>query len=176
VPDWLASAKESVYIEQQYIKGKQPAVRKLLGAIRSAMDRNPDLVVRIVLGRLFESAADEAQSLKALADYGLEAGTHVRFLSSRYFVHCHDKLIIVDRRQALVSSQNWSDSAVLYNREAGLLIDYVPLVRYYTSIFGLDWETGDNPRAVPFAPAFAEAVSFGPGAQVPISLGDYVEV
>jgi phosphatidylserine/phosphatidylglycerophosphate/cardiolipin synthase-like enzyme len=59
----------------------------------------------------------------------------VRILNPNHFGHSHDKLIVVDGRQGLVSSQNWSDYAVSKNREAEMLIDYPELARYYSTIF-----------------------------------------
>jgi hypothetical protein len=33
-------------------------------------------------------------------------GTHIRLLSPKHFVHCHNKLIIVDKQRVLVNVVN----------------------------------------------------------------------
>ena len=57
IPGFLASAAQSIWIEQQYIRSAHSEVIKLLAAIRAARQNNPGLDVRIILGKLF-SAAD----------------------------------------------------------------------------------------------------------------------
>ena len=52
----LRVAKRSILIEQQYIRSSQPDIAVLLGAIREAIDENPELDVRIVLGKIFGAA------------------------------------------------------------------------------------------------------------------------
>ena len=177
VPDLLASASRSIAIEQQYIRGHQPAVRTLLEAIRQARTRHPGLQVRIVLARPYGGAGEAAADLAALAECGLRPGVHVRYLNPAYFVHCHNKLVIVDGRRVLVGSQNWSDFAVTRNREASLLVDDRPLARYYQAIFDLDWATGlHDPGSAPPA-AGREATAVTPtGPSVPRRLSDYLEI
>lgn len=177
IPGLLASATRSIAIEQQYIRGDQPAIRTLLGAIRAARSQRPALQVRIVLARPYGAPDPDNADLTALAEFDLRLGAHVRYLNPAYFVHCHNKLLLVDGQRVLVSSQNWSDCAVMRNREAGLLVDYAPLARYYQAIFDLDWATGlqavtATPRAVPRETSAEPDTE----ARVPLSLGDYVEV
>jgi phosphatidylserine/phosphatidylglycerophosphate/cardiolipin synthase-like enzyme len=175
VPDLLASATRSVVIEQQYIRGHQPAVGRLLAALREAMDRVPALDVRIVLGHPFDD--DGAQEIRALGErFGLELGRHVRLISPAHFVHCHNKLIVVDEESVLVGSQNWSDFAVTRNREVSLLLRLPELARYYAGICDVDWTT-----AVATLPDRRETVLFAPQAHpasnlVPLSVGDYALV
>jgi hypothetical protein len=81
VPDFLASATRSVYVEQQYIRGGQPEIGRLLGAIRDAMETNPGLDVRIVVAKPFPGRdfAKEAKEITDLGEaYGLRMGTNVR--------------------------------------------------------------------------------------------------
>jgi phosphatidylserine/phosphatidylglycerophosphate/cardiolipin synthase-like enzyme len=118
----------------------------------------------------------EAQRIRNLErDFGLALGTHVRLINQRFFVHCHNKLVIVDGETALVGSQNWSTSAVTTNREMSLLVPFPALARHYETIFDLDWETGlsDFPR--PDRTFFAPA-AFAAGGLVRLDLGDYIEV
>ena len=177
IPDLLATATRSIAIEQQYIRGAQPAIRTLLTAIRAVRTQRPDLQVRIVLARPYGAPDPADADLTALAEFDLRLGAHVRYLNPAYFVHCHNKLLIVDGCRVLVSSQNWSDFAVTRNREAGLLVNYAPLARYYQTIFDLDWATGlQGVVAVPRATLHETSAAQDTEALVPLSLGDYVEV
>jgi phosphatidylserine/phosphatidylglycerophosphate/cardiolipin synthase-like enzyme len=81
-------------------------------------------------------------------------------------------MIVVDNQAALISSQNWSNAAVLENREAGLLLSYPEMARYYAAIFESDWRT-----AVKKLPT-ATVESIGPeslrsGKLVEVNYGDY---
>ena len=138
VPDFLRSAKKSIYIEQQYIRSTQTEIVVLLEAIKGARQQNSKLDVRIILGKLFsvKDVAKERKNLDTLrAQFGLRLGDHIRYIDVNRFVHCHNKLVIVHETAVLVSSQNWSSSAVSKNREAGLVIDYPQLAKYYAGIF-----------------------------------------
>jgi phosphatidylserine/phosphatidylglycerophosphate/cardiolipin synthase-like enzyme len=178
VPDFLASAERSIVIEQQYIRGNQPTIQRLLWAIREAMDRTPALQVRIVLGQPFPGSdyARNAQEIRDLGpNFGLVLGTHVKLINERFFVHCHNKLIVVDEEAVLVGSQNWSTSAVAKNREMSLLVRYPELARHYQTIFDLDWETGLDDFPEPDNNFFA-AAALPTGGLVRLNLGDYIEV
>jgi phosphatidylserine/phosphatidylglycerophosphate/cardiolipin synthase-like enzyme len=176
MPAVLAAAKKSIAIEQQYIRPRQPLIRKLLAAIRQAVAKNR-VEVRVILarplggGRRFEK---EAEDIKALSEFGLRLGKEVRILNPKHFVHCHNKLVVVDDARVLVSSQNWSDSAVSLNREAGLLLESPELAKYYAGLFQTDWDTGLKSlvkRARFFAPE-----SLATGKVVRLNWGDYAEV
>jgi phosphatidylserine/phosphatidylglycerophosphate/cardiolipin synthase-like enzyme len=178
IPALLESATKSIVIEQQYIRGAQPEIVKLLDSIKRARSHHPKLEIRIVLARPFPGKRfdKEAKEIRQLGtDFGFKLGTHVRILNPRYFVHCHNKLIVVDGEQVLVSSQNWSDSAVIKNREAGLLINYPALARYFTDIFDVDWMSGLRTLPRPKAEALAPA-AFAAGGMVRLNWGDYAEV
>ena len=180
VPGLLESATRSIWIEQQYIHSADTAIIKLLAAIRTALDRNPQLDVRIVLGKIFGGAAGVEKERKNLENirkvFGLHLGTHIRYIDTRRFVHCHNKLVLVDNERVLVSSQNWSNAAVQENREAGLLLHYPPVAQYFAGIFESDWGTAIRtlpPRPEPEAIA-PETVARG--NYVAVSYGDYVEL
>ncbi|MBI4279117.1 MAG: hypothetical protein HY660_11740 [Armatimonadetes bacterium] len=178
IPDLLESADKSIYIEQQYIRGHQEAIGELLSRIRAAMDRRPKLDVRVILAKPFPGKRfdKEAKAIKQFGkDFGLKLGTHVRILNPKHFVHCHNKLIIVDEQAVLISSQNWSDSAVVKNREAGLLLRYPEMARHYANIFETDWDTGVKTLRKT-RPEFYGPEALGTGKVVPLNWGDYVEV
>jgi phosphatidylserine/phosphatidylglycerophosphate/cardiolipin synthase-like enzyme len=179
VPDLLAAAERSIVIEQQYIRGHQATIQELLTAVRAAMNRTPTLDVRIVLGHPFpgDDYERDVQRIRDLgSDFGLILGTHVKLINPRFFVHCHNKLIVIDEETVLVGSQNWSTSAVTTNREMSLLVHYPELARHYQTIFDLDWETGlDDFPAQPDTAFFAPE-ALPAGGLVRLDLGDYIEV
>ncbi|MDQ6861070.1 MAG: phospholipase D-like domain-containing protein [Verrucomicrobiota bacterium] len=174
VPAWLASARKSVEIEQQYIRNRQPAVQKLLAAMVEAQKKNPKLVLRIILGHPASPA--ETEDIRNLSDFGLKLGSNVRLISRKHFVHCHNKTIIVDGTSILVSSQNWSDSAVTKNREAGLLLASAPIARYFRSIFEVDWATGEKTIEEGAVPEIFAPESLATGRTIRLNWGDYAEV
>lgn len=184
VPDFLKSATTSIDLEQQYIRSGQPEIKKLLGAIRTAMDAHPKLKVRIVLARPITvkpkpgaapKESKEIRDIKALSELGLKVGKNIRLLSPKHFVHCHNKLIIVDKKAVLVSSQNWSDLAVTKNREAGLLMEYPDIAKYYADIFQVDWDTGVKTLTEAKPELFAPE-ALATGKVVRLNWGDYAEV
>jgi phosphatidylserine/phosphatidylglycerophosphate/cardiolipin synthase-like enzyme len=178
IPSVLAGAKKSILIENQYIRGSQAQVQKLLDAIRQAMDNNPALDVRIILGKLF-SAADVQKEKDNVAllkkEYGLKLKTNIRYIDTTRFVHCHNKLIIVDNSSVLISSQNWSGTAVETNREAGVLMEFPAISKYYSAIFESDWKTAQT--AIPkVGKSTATPESVASGNFVRVSPADYQEV
>ena len=178
IPDVLRVAKRSILIEQQYIRSNQPDIAVLLESIREAIDENPEIDVRIVLGKIF-GAADvikERQNVKQLkAKYGLVLGDNIRYIDTSRFVHCHNKMIVVDGATVLVSSQNWSDAAVTKNREAGLLLTHKGIAKYFTAIFENDWETAFKKIPVPSKPQ-VEPEALRAGGFVQVVPADYREV
>lgn len=175
VPGLIASATRSVYVEQQYIRGTQPHVKALLDAIVSARAAHPKIDIRIIVAPPFPGSSfqREAAAIGALeASHGLVLGEQVRVLNPRYLVHCHNKLLIIDDERVLVSSQNWSDSAIGLNREAGLLLPSPPIARYFRKIFNVDWATGLHTVVAGARPVLGpEAV--GTAGTVALDWGDY---
>ncbi len=177
IPDLLRSARSSICIEQQYIRPTQPDIVVLLDAIDAARTAAGNaLKVRIVLAPPFAGSSfdKEAAAIESLATRGLHLGTEVRILNPKFLVHCHNKLIVVDDERVLLSSQNWSNSAVRDNREAGLLVHYPELATYYRTIFDLDWRTGLDTVVKHGAIGGPEAVGL-PGT-TKLNWGDYAEV
>lgn len=173
IPDWLAGAQKSIVIEQQYIRTNQPGIRQLLDAMSRAKQARPGLTVRIIVANAF-TAADRPKLQREMDDLRAR-GFEVRLLNPEFFVHCHNKMIVVDGKEVLVSSQNWSDSAVIKNREAGLLLRHAGAAEYFAKIFESDWKT-----ALPKIPGGAQMglmARAAPGMDVvPVELADVQEV
>ncbi|KRQ29555.1 hypothetical protein AOT83_23845 [Mycobacteroides sp. H001] len=116
-------------------------------------------------------------TLYALRDkYRLLQGENIRFISTDVLVHCHNKMIVVDGKRVLVSSQNWSDSAVTKNREAGLWIAQAKVAKYFQGIFETDWNVAFQalPRATRRDVVTPQSISGG--GFVKVQPADYQEV
>lgn len=170
IPDFLASAKTSIKIEQQYVRVNQPLIKKLLAAIPSGIE------VQIIVAPPIGSAEKTLEEVRVMKEtYGFQ----VCLLSKKHFVHCHNKLIIVDDEKVLISSQNWSDSAVSKNREAGVIIFEKEITAYYSKIFDADWTMSDTDISEGVDRAFSlslESVSAQPGKFVRIEACDVQDV
>jgi phosphatidylserine/phosphatidylglycerophosphate/cardiolipin synthase-like enzyme len=178
MPDVLKAAKRSILIEQQYIRGSQPDISILLASIAEALVANPQLDVRIVLGKIFgpDDLKKEQKNLDLLkTKYGLKLGPNIRYINTNRLVHCHNKLIVIDGRQVLVSSQNWSDFAVSKNREAGLLFSHKGIAKYFTAIFESDWSTAFS-KLPKFGPPRVELATLRDGGYIQVVPADYREV
>jgi phosphatidylserine/phosphatidylglycerophosphate/cardiolipin synthase-like enzyme len=181
VPKLLREAKRSLLIEQQYIKAKQPKIRSLLQAIKAARDENPDLDVRIILGKIFKAGdlPKEEENLEILEeDFALKLGKNIRYINTERFVHCHNKMVLIDGLGVLSSSQNWSDSAVSENREAGLYLKHSGIAGYFRDIFESDWKSAfkSPSKGVSGVPETATPQSLQRGGFIRVALADYQEV
>lgn len=178
IPGKLRAAKKSILIEQQYIRGKQADIQQLLTAIADARKQNKKLDVRIVLGKVFgpKDLVAEKKNLELLKQqFNLVAGKNIRYIDTTRFVHCHNKMILVDGQDVLVSSQNWSDSAVSKNREAGVWLSHAGICDYFTQIFESDWKTARNAPTAPAKDA-VEPEALRRGGYVRVAAADYQEV
>lgn len=177
----LRSAQRSIRIEQQYIRGGQAAVEELLQQITEARAENPELDVRIIVSKKYLDGNQKERFLKAMDDFDLQFDVNYRYLSLRHFVHCHNKLIVVDGKKVLLGSQNWSTTGLLSNREAGLLVEHSAVGGYFSKLFDADWGLSE-PGASP--PDFIDPTEAGPrspsefakGGLVISTIADYKDV
>ena len=108
--------------------------------------------------------------------FGLVLGKNIRYVDTSRLVHCHNKMVLIDGHGVLVSSQNWWNSAVSKNREAGVWLSHPGICGYFTGYFrerledraqGAECHTGGNDRA---------RNRFERGGFVRVSPADYQEV
>jgi phosphatidylserine/phosphatidylglycerophosphate/cardiolipin synthase-like enzyme len=178
VPGLLKVARKSILIEQQYIRGNEDQIAKLLDAIKVARHEAPALDIRIVLGKLFGQKDVETakKNLELLSSgYNLKLGKNIRFIDTTRLVHCHNTMVLIDGKGALVRSQNWSNSAVVNNREAGVWLEHAGICTYFTQIFESDWETGQK-KIPPPEPHIVAPESLRVGGFVRVVPADYQEV
>jgi hypothetical protein len=129
------------------------SISDLLEAIKDAREAAGKLDIRIILGKIFskKDLPKEHANLDLLKqEYGLVLGKNIRYIDTSRFVHCHNKMVLVDGVGVLVSSQNWSNSAVSKNREAGVWFSHSGICGYFTQMFENDWKTA---LKAPDAPA-----------------------
>lgn len=178
IPDKLRGATKSILIEQQYIRAGQGNITDLLQAIKDASEATPNLDVRIILGKIFSTSdlPKERENLDLLKrEYGLVLGKNIRYIDTSRYVHCHNKMVLVDSHGVMVSSQNWSNFAVSKNREAGVWLSHVGMCKYFTEIFENDWKTALKSPAV--APKdIIEPEALRAGGYVRVVPADYQEV
>ncbi|MFN0192560.1 MAG: phospholipase D-like domain-containing protein [Aestuariivirga sp.] len=179
VPGKLRAARKSVLIQQQYVRSSQTNIVVLLDAIKAAREEAGDLDIRIILGKIFDRSdlPKERENLKRLEDeYGLKLGPNIRYIDTSRLVHCHNKMVLVDGKGVLVSSQNWSHSAVTKNREAGLWLSHKSICTYFTGIFETDWKTARQTLEAPPAAMMMPKEAMKAGGFVRVERADYEEV
>lgn len=86
---------------------------------------------------ILEARVDGSSNFK-MADYLAAHGVEVRFASDQYAL-THSKLLIIDGKKVLVGSINFSNNAVLKNREAAVVLEGL-VANDYVSVFALDWQ------------------------------------
>ena len=152
----LRSATRSIRMEQQYIRGHQPVVEALLREINQARQANPELTIQIIVSPKFLVGDDLRRFEQSMERFDLQFDEHYRFLSLAHFVHCHNKLIVVDEEKVLLGSQNWSTSGIASNREASLLVEHAGIAAYFAEIFDADWDVSES------ATMLADIIAVGP--------------
>jgi hypothetical protein len=144
----IESAKEKVYLQNQYIKPRTDspqAFRELYEALAQKMADGLD--VRIILRR----EGNVRRMIESLKTVGIRTdGEHLRLLAG-----CHNKGIIVDTQTVMVGSHNWSGDGAVFNRDASLILYDAKAAAYFEKIFLYDW---DN-RAHPSVPTERGAVA-----------------
>lgn len=172
VAELLRSATKSIRIEQQYIRVEHDHIKNLLACIPGG------ITVQIILAQPIGDAKSIARTMNEFDVLQNHYSYDVRFLSKQ-FTHCHNKLIIVDDKTVLISSQNWSNTAVATNREAGVIIYDREITRYFKKIFDADWTMSDEgvEESVGILPEFnLESYGSAPGRYLMMDGGDVQEV
>jgi hypothetical protein len=137
----IESAQTKLYLQFQYIEPprtadatSQPFV-DLINAVIGRQQAGVDV-------RIIASEYQTAGYLEQLQTLGLDVASSVKIQNN-----VHNKGIIVDTQQVLVSSQNWSTDGTLYNRDAGLIIGHPDAAAYFEKIFLHDWNHLSHQKA-----------------------------
>ncbi|MBX7237327.1 MAG: hypothetical protein K1X65_23295 [Caldilineales bacterium] len=124
------------------IDGAQESIRfkiylltsdEIIAALAAAANRGVE--VRVLIE---QNPVGGGESNQQSADRLKEAGVSVRWAPSLYQL-THEKSLLVDDRQALVSTFNYTKSSFANNREYGLLTADPALVSEIAAIFDADW-------------------------------------
>ena len=145
----INESEETLYISAQYFDvdwywGFNDA-NPLLDSIRSAAERG--VSVRLLLNAFY--ANEETWDLVELVNAewnetdGLDATARLMSTSDS-ITKLHNKGMIVDAETVLVGSMNWGSSAMLRNREHGILIMDSDFASIFTSSFENDWNRVDE--------------------------------
>lgn len=119
----IAGATRSIDLESEEM-AYAPATAALCGAARHGVQ------VRVVMTYATEWRDDFSHLQSCGASVRLYHG-------QRYYIHA--KLLIIDGRRALVSSQNLSRGSLQYNRELGITLDEKALVNQLEADFAADY-------------------------------------
>ena len=130
----LSSAKRSIYLQQQYIKAGA-GVNELMKVVAK---KSATCDVRIIGTTKFPEAWQD--TIDTVSAAGLL--DRLRALNLAYFVHCHNKGIVVDRKRVVVCSTNWSSDSIHRAREAGVIVESTEIAGYYADVFEFDWDEG----------------------------------
>lgn len=108
-------------------------------ALRLDAKRREGKRVRVLLSSTGGGGAIPAIN-RAAAAWLVQRGVEVRNLGPRRV--CHAKVVIVDRRLAVVGSHNWSPSSLMRNFEVSVVIEDESLVRRLVEHFDGLWSVG----------------------------------
>ena len=166
----IRSAKKQLLFQIPYINMKGADGGFLGDLVGALVDRSQTIDdCRIIL----RSGSDVLFNVSQLKRRGMDVNTCVRRLTNT-----HTKGMIVDGRQVLVGSHNWSSAGVTLNRDASLLFDDVQIAQYYAEAFEIDWERASEltfdeaPAEEAPRPAAGDAP---PPGFVRMTLADYLE-
>jgi hypothetical protein len=131
----LDSAQESILFENQsfnLLNENEPDVEELFTLIK---DKQRTCEVQIILrdAREFGSGASQQVLLERLQDFGFDMD------NIRLQKRCHTKGIVVDSSIVVLGSHNWTNSGMLYNRDASLVVFDAEVAAYFERIFRFDW-------------------------------------
>jgi len=166
----IRSAKKQLVFQNQYIKmsgADSGFLKQLVDALAEKAQELDDF--RIILR---SGNQDMAFDLSQLKRRGIDVNSQVRILANT-----HTKGIVVDGKQVLLGSHNWSSSGVTLNRDASLIFDDEEVAQYYLEAFELDWDRAREPR---FDDAVTESVRPAEGDTPPpgyvrMALSSYLE-
>ena len=168
----IRSAEEQLLFQNQYIKVTENSTGFFEQLVEAVIEKSNEIDdVRIILRAENDGFWDEVSELKRR---GMDVNRCVRRLPKT-----HTKGIIVDGKQVLVGSHNWSMLGVTLNRDASLLFDDEEIAQYYREVFELDWKRAGEievEEAVFEERArIADPEAPPPPGYVRMSLSDYLE-
>ena len=144
----LDGADEELLLSLQYLDmdwswgwGDNP----LLQALESAAQRGVRLRLILNGAYLDEDIQSVVDRFNEEWNFTLGYDTSAIVMSSDdYVTKLHNKGVIIDGEHVLVSSINWGDSALVRNREMGLMLSSEAIAEVYVESWYEDWNRLDN--------------------------------
>jgi cardiolipin synthase A/B len=151
----INAANQSIDIEEAYISnetryGLNPYLAAAINASRRGVH------VRVLLDSYYYNVEgtndnDEQAALInriATAEH-LPLEARCAELAENQIAKIHNKGMIVDGKEVLVSSINWNSNSPNFNREAGVIIDHAGVAGYFRSVFEDDWNPAVRSPGIP---------------------------
>jgi hypothetical protein len=126
----IQGATTSLYIQTQYLHPSGAAGDEAFSEILQAVVDRQKAGVDV---RMIFSQWQTTKYLERMQAFGFDL-TQVRTQQG-----VHNKGIVRDGATVLVSSENWSGDGVLRNRDAGVIIENLPIAQFFQQIFMHDW-------------------------------------
>jgi phosphatidylserine/phosphatidylglycerophosphate/cardiolipin synthase-like enzyme len=136
VTSLIEGAEKCILVQNQSLGLKdcdnEEAFVNLLNVLKDQQRHGRD--VRIIFRDKREHYNDNTAVVSNLRGLGFDA--------SRIRVQwgCHTKGILIDSKIAILGSHNWTNSGVLVNRDASVVVHDDEVAKYFEEIFEFDWK------------------------------------
>ena len=170
VLELIESARDQLLFQNQYISFAgitRGNLKTLVDALCKKSSKIRDC--RIILRSGGVGLMDDVRAMQL---QGMDVNSCVKRLTNT-----HTKGIVVDGRQVLIGSHNWSNDGVTQNRDASLIFDDRQIAQYFLDVFETDWKRASalkldtiEPEA---APRIADPDQPPPHGFVRMTLAEY---
>ena len=126
----IDAATTSIDLELQYMKFDCDLVDDVLDAALRGVS------IRVLIP---EPGVANENVTETLISHGIQ----VKFFKG--LGHNHNKFVLVDGETVQISSINWSNNSVDYNRESGAIVKNSNIATYYEDVFDEDWVVSETP-------------------------------
>lgn len=141
----INNATETVYVQQLYIDYQwDDKLNPYLDALVNAARRGCE--VKILLDSSWynvepDDPNDNDDTIKYVHGIAKSENINIqaKLIDTDGLSKLHNKGMIVDGNQTLISSVNWNWNSPVRNREAGIIIRNEEAAQYYTLVFMYDW-------------------------------------
>ena len=139
--EMVRRAGEKIYLENQSFNlladDNNDEFIEFLEAVRDKQKAGVD--VRIIFRDAREFGASNGPAQQKLLERLKDFGFNTNFIKVQ--VGCHTKGIIVDGKEVMLGSHNFTNMGSLFNRDASLLVRDEKVAEYFEQIFLFDWKT-----------------------------------
>ncbi len=154
--DLLNNAKTTIDIElMTFAPGwaKEEKVSPLYTAVLAAAKRGVQIRVLLNDDTVFGTSAAKSKNLQVVNQLNDEAKSDSLQVEARTadvkamgVDYIHNKGVLVDGNQTLISSINWDENSVEHNREAAVVIDCADVNQHYMALFNSDWNNSSDSK------------------------------